>query len=47
MLPIVDKEREFKFMDANSKDYTNTFIAVVFFGFFIFLFFRHQRRYSE
>lgn len=44
MLPIVDREREFKFIDANKSDYTTLFMSCFFLLIFIILYFRYESK---
>lgn len=36
MLPVYDIDREFRFIEANKRDYTKLFVSVVFIALFLF-----------
>ena len=42
MLPVFDRDREFRFVEANNQDYTQTIIWTFFLFVFIVLFFRFK-----
>ena len=44
MLPIVDRDREFRFIDANKPDYSHTLIACVLIAFAIFLVYKYNSK---
>lgn len=47
MLPVFDRDREFRFIEANRNDYTNTLVWSFFLFVFIVLFFRWKNNHER